>query len=279
MAITTVQGIIDGLLPPVPKIKSTNMAQFNVTGWWQTDVYAGGVPAAMAAPSPGVAGAAVTSRTGLISFTNPPSGETRLAKIVTGAIGFSGVGSGASLIVDRLWDNSGLSVTSTSAQAVTSAAWPARDINGSTNGEGVYIGLEVSTILGTGVPTVTLDYTNSAGTAGRTGTLTIPSNASAVGMFYHFTLQAGDTGVRSIENFTLSATCTSGAFHLVAFRPLYMAIGNSTPIDIRRSHLVDDAISTVAPKLFDNTCLQQLVMCQGNTQRWGGICSFYVAQG
>lgn len=190
-----------------------------------------------------------------------------------------GVGCGHAMVLDRLWDNSGLSVTSTSAQSVSSAAWPARDINGSTNGEGVYVALEVSTGLGNGVPTVTLDYTNSAGTAGRTGTLTIPANSSPAGMFYWFGLQAGDTGVRSIQNFTLSATCTSGAFHLVAYRPVYMTVGNGSPIGILRAQVIDDAISLVAPKLWDNSCLQMCFVLQGNGQPSSSINSYYFSQG
>lgn len=278
MAITTVQGIIDGLMPPVPQMKAA-ASLLNTTGWWVSGVYASGFPAAMAAPSSGTAGAAITSRAGLISFTAPVSGETRLAKMSSRAGGGGGVGCGHAMVIDRLWDNSGLSVTSTAAQSVSSAAWPARDINASTNGEGVYVALEVSSALGNGVPTVTLDYTNSAGTAGRTGTLTIPNNGSPAGMFYWFGLQAGDTGVRSIQNFTLSATCTSGAFHLVAYRPVYMTIGNGSPIGNLRAQVIDDAISMVAPKLWDNSCLQMCFMLQGNVAPSSGINSYYFSQG
>lgn len=184
--------------------------------------YLAGIPGAAVAPTPGLAGAALTSYAGQIPF--PPASEnTHLAY-------FQATSSAQAGIVekyDRLWHNSGFNITLATAQTVNSVAWPARDKNGATSGAGVYLGVEVSTATGAGTPTITVSYTNSAGTAGRTGTNIVATVASsAAGTFYPIGLQAGDVGVQSVQTLTLSATWTSGTIHLVAYR-LIMPLGLS----------------------------------------------------
>lgn len=179
--------------------------------------YLAGNPGAAAAPTPGLAGAALTAYAGQLPYTNPTSGlECRLARLQAGA-----TIAGQLLLCDRLWHNSGFTITSTSAQTVNSVAFPARDDNGSTDGVGVLVGVEVSAATGAGTPTLTLGYTNSGNTAGRTATNYIATAAtSAIGAFYPIGLQGSDGGVRSIQTLTLSATWTSGTIHLVAYRVL-----------------------------------------------------------
>lgn len=259
MAITTVQGIIDGMLPTF-HLQKAAQANVNAAGHWSTNVYSGGFPTAMTAASSGASGAAITSRNGLVSFPNPPSGETRLSKLqVRLTSGWH------AMLVDRLWDNSGLSVTDTSAQTVNSATLPARDINGSTNGAGVYAAVEVTSTVGAGTPTFTLDYTNSAGTTGRTAAVTVTVSAPT-GMWWIFGLNAGDVGIRSIQDFTASATSTSGSFCLVLFRPVFHfgSFFFTSTQQAQRSQTIDDAISMIAPKLLDNTCLQYVGGHAGN---------------
>ena len=190
-----------------------------VAGRAWTPFYTAGIPGPAVAPSPGVAGAALTSYAGQIQFPAAVGGETiHLAKFQ----GLSSAQAGSLLLCDRLWHNSGLSVTLTTSQTVNSATWPARDENESANGEGVLVALEVSAAVGAGTPTLTLGYTNQAGTAGKTAnTIISPIGASAlVGTMHIFALAAGDTGVRSIQTYQSSATMTSGTIHLVAFRIL-----------------------------------------------------------
>jgi hypothetical protein len=178
--------------------------------------YLAGQPGAAAAPSPGMSGAALTSYAGQVPFNNPVSGNTYLMNMRAGSNG-----TGTIVVADRLWHNSGIDVTNTGSQTVNSAAWPARDANGSTNGEGVFIALEVVTATGAGTPTITVGYTNSDGTAGRTGTNIVSTVASSgSGYFYYISLQDGDKGVRSVQTVQLSATWTSGTVSLVAFRPM-----------------------------------------------------------
>jgi hypothetical protein len=252
MAITTLDAVVEGMRPPENVIKN---GVTTVAGRLYSLFYLAGAPGAAAVPSPGVAGAALTTYAGQIPFTNPASGDysylARLAAMSTE--------NGTLLLCDRLWHNSGLDPTSTGAQTVNSAAWPARDKNGSINGDGVYIGLEVSTVLGAGTPTLTLGYTDQDGNAGASSVSAAIATTSAAGSFYPLPLAAGDTGVRSIQTLQQSATMTSGAYHLVAYRILATVgvhAGMENAIDV---------LSSGMPRLYDNTVPFLLFLPAGTT--------------
>lgn len=242
MAITTLDGALAGMRPPESYAKA--LSGTLVAGRPYTNFYAAGIPGAAVAPTPGLAGAALTSYSGQIPVPSA-SGNTHLAR-------FSGVSSaqaGMLLLCDRLWHNSGFTITQTTAQTVNSLTWPARDKNGATNGDGVYLGVEISGATGTGTPTITVSYTNSANTAGRTGTNTVATVASsAAGTFYPIGLAAGDTGVRSVQTLTLSATWTSGTMHLVAYRVL-------ASLELSAAGLPNavDALTSGMPRVYDNS--------------------------
>jgi hypothetical protein len=215
-----------------------------VAGRPHSTFYLAGIPGAAVAPTPGLGGAALTTYSGQIPFTNPVSGNTYLARMAGQA-----TIAGQLLLVDRLWHNSGITITSTSAQTINSVAWPARSSDGTVNGEGVLIGVEVSGATGAGTPTLTIRYTNQAGTADKTATNVVATVASSVaGTFYPIGLAAGDTGVRSIQTFTLSATWTSGTIHLVAYRILARLelTAAQTPNAI-------DALTSGFARLYDNS--------------------------
>lgn len=242
MAITTVAGAVSGMQYTVEFVKVATGTM--VAGRPFSTFYLGGRPPAATAPTPGLSGAALTSYTNSLLFTNPTSGNTYVGRLQASA-----PQGGTLLLCDRLWHNSGFTITSTSAQTVNSVAWPARDMNGSTNGEGVYIGVEVSVATSTGTPTLTMSYTNSAGTAGQTGTNIVATVAtSAIGTFYPLGLAAGDTGVRSVQTFTLSATWTSGTIHLVAYRVL-------ARVEITTANIPNavDALTSGFARVYDNT--------------------------
>ncbi|TXH58376.1 MAG: hypothetical protein E6Q97_02310 [Desulfurellales bacterium] len=242
MAITTVDGAIAGMQPPVEFAK--NVTGTLVAGRPHSLFYLAGIPGAATAPSPGVGGAALTTYAGQLPWANPSSGNSYLARLQAQAT----IG-GSLLLCDRLWHNSGLSVTSNTSQNVNSVAWPARDRNGSTNGDGVFVGLEVSSGLGAGTPTLTLGYTNSAGVDTRSGTNIQATVASSIaGTFYQFGLAAGDVGVRSIQTYTQSATMTTGAHHLVAYRIL-------ARLELTSANVPNalDLLTGGFPRLFDNT--------------------------
>jgi hypothetical protein len=156
---------------------------------------------------------------------------------------------GVLLLCDRLWHNSGISVTTTTAQTVNSVTFPARDRNGATDGEGVYVGLEIVTTTGAGVATPSISYTNSAGTSGRTSTTVDTYTASRPsGHFYRLGLAAGDVGVQSIQSVTLGVSMTSGSVSLVAYRIL-------ASLELPAAGIPNavDALSSGMPRLYDNT--------------------------
>ena len=242
MAITTLDGALAGMQYPRTFAKAVTGTM--VAGRPHSLFYLAGIPGAATAPSPGLAGAALTSYAGQIPFTNPVSGNTHLAR-------FQGQATiaGTLVLADRLWHNSGLVVTTTTAQTVNSVAWPARDVNASTNGDGVRIGLEISTATGAGAATPTISYTDESGNAGSTGAMEVAYAASSVaGTFYPFTLAAGDTGVRSIQSCTLGVSMTSGTIHLVAYREL-------ARLELTAANIPNaiDSLTSGFPRLYNDT--------------------------
>jgi hypothetical protein len=242
MSITTLDGALAGMQYPRELVKAVTPTL--VAGRPHSLFYLAGIPGAAVAPTPGLAGAALTAYAGQIPFTNPISGNSYLARLQGQA-----TIAGSLLLLDRLWHNSGFTITSTSPQTVNSVQWPARDANGSTDGVGVLVAVEVSGATGAGTPTLSMVYTNSANAGSKTGTGIIAGVASsAIGAFYLLGLSAGDVGVRSIQTFTLSATWTSGTIHLVAYRVL-------ARLELTSAHLPNaiDAITAGFPRLYDNT--------------------------
>jgi hypothetical protein len=242
MAITTLDGALAGMAPPTFFSKAVSGTL--VAGRPFSPFYLAGIPGAAAAPAPGIGGAALTTYAGQLPIP-AASANTYLARFS----GVSSAQSGVLLLCDRLWHNSGVVVTTTTAQTVNSVAWPARDKAGSTNGEGVYIGLEIVTATGAGAATPSISYTNSGGTAGRTST-TIDTYAatSAAGSFYRLGLAAGDVGVRSIQSVTLGVSMTSGSISLVAYRIL-------ATLELSAAGIANavDPFTGGMPRMYDNT--------------------------
>lgn len=259
MAITTVAGVSSGLLQPTYIYKNSNLTSNGGSIEFITSWYGTGFPPAATAYTGGLTGQAITTQpAAAIPLPNPPAGQNSyLARV-------NRLGNGAGnplnlMIIDRMWENSGLDRTLTTAQTFSSAAWPARDINQSTNGEGVYIALEVSTSVsgGSTAPGITMSYTNSAGTAGRTGSVFASRLNPPQGQFFPFFLQAGDTGVRSVQSVTFSVSWgTAGVLNLVAFRPIVVCTNASNA----NRDTFEDAVTMAMPRLFDNTVLQTVTM-------------------
>jgi hypothetical protein len=186
----------------------------------------------------------VAPQVGQIPFFDPPIGqEARLAR-------FKGVAavsaqSGVAFVMDRIWHNGGISITSTGVQAIASPTWPARDSEGSTAGRGILIAAEVQTATGA-VSGATLTYTNSQGVAGRTADFVVPAIGN-LGSFNDFALASGDEGVRSVQSIQLASSWVSGAINLVAYR-----IIESLPFRIpTTNHFLDGAMS--APRLYNGS--------------------------
>jgi len=312
MAITTLDGALAGMQYPREFIKAVTGTL--VSGRPFSTIYLAGMPGAAVAPTPGLKGATLTTYAGQIPFVNPSGGSnTYLARL-------QGMASqaGSLLLCDRLWHNSGYSITTTGAQiignpivsssvanptvitctgnvpfansdvvsivghtgstpaisgtytisGVSGATFtipvsvsvggsggsvgiplPPRDADGTSVGNQVHLGVEVSADVGSAAPTLTAIYTNTAGVAGRTNTnLVATTTTSLKGTFYPISLQAGDTGVQLIQSLGLSVSWVSGTISLVAYRILARLelTGANIPNAI-------DAITSGFPRLYDNT--------------------------
>jgi hypothetical protein len=267
MALTTLAGVIAGLQAPIPiqKVSATNLS----AGRHGTNWYLGAAPPSATVNASGVNGAALTNPvTGAIPWVSPGSGETVVARSSFRAANTGTAASGAVMLIDRLWHNSGLSNAS-GLQALSSVAWPARDINQTTDGEGVFIALEMSQAATVNAPTITIEYTNSAGTATRTGVNIAATTAtSASSSFYIIGLQTGDTGVRSVQSLTLSVGWTNAIFHLVAFRPIAFfptQASGTNVVNTLRQIQTEDVVNLGAPRIFDNSVLQLVQLMAGAT--------------
>jgi len=217
-----------------------------------------GFPGAWTLGSPGVAGAELTNADGgCIPFTNASTGGIYLT-------GFSGSMSvtGGIWLVDFLWYNTGLTVTTTTAQTVNSVAFPARDLNGSTNGEGVEFGILVATATTNAgaVTNTTASYTDSDGNAGATATIASFPATAVAGTIVPFQLAAGDKGVRSIQSVTLGTSYGGGAISVVAFRRIAFI-----PVPVINVGQAATFAGAPGVRLYDGSCLHILQLPTATT--------------
>ena len=243
--ITTLDGIVAGMQTQRPFLKTgIGMAAVGAIRAYNPR-YATGNPGTATAPTPGVNGAAVTGPGSQIFRVNPSTGFAYVA-----GVDMAATTSGTLWLIDRMWENSGLSTTLTTSQAITPAALPARDNDGLTDGTGVYAAIEWSVVGGAGTPTATLTYTNEDGITARTATLASVATPP-VGTFEIFTPQQVFGGVRAPTAFIWSATHTSGTFHLVLFRKLL-----SVSCPLANVQGMVDSISGRFPRVYDNSNLE-----------------------
>jgi hypothetical protein len=244
MAISTLDGCIAGAKVPEYFSKTgITMAAVSAVRWHSHFYAAGRTPGV--APSSGVNGGAHSAPlTGALAMPGAQGGQN--VHLMRAAIRANQIA--CFMIADRLWTNSGLSTTLTSSQAISPVAAPARSNDGTANGDGVLAAIEWSATGGAGTPNATLTYTDQAGNAGNAAV--VASVASPpVGTFELFPLATGDTGVRSVQAFQWSATHTSGAFHIVLFRPIV-----SLFVPTANAEAVVDALTSGFPRLFDASC-------------------------
>lgn len=242
MAITTLDGVIAGAQAPQFFAKAVTGTM--VAGRPQTLWALGGFPSA-GTYNTSLAGTSISApQTGQLSFTNPGSGNSYLSR-------FQGAATqpGTLVLCDRLWSNGGFTITATTAQTVTSATLPARDINGTTSGVGVLAALEISAAAGAAAPTITMVYTNSSGTGSRTATNQFATaNSPSAGAMFPIGLAAGDVGVQQINTITLSASWVSGTMNMVLYRPIVALQLSAALIPA-----AVDALTSGFPRLFDGT--------------------------
>ena len=236
-------------------------------GYWYSTYKDGGFPGAWAPGTPGVNGR-VTDGTasgdyGCIPIPNPSTGGNYLTELQ-----FSSSVNHSHFFYDVLWVNSGLSVTSTATvQAISSPTLPARDINGTTDGEGCVIGLffHAASTLAAVNALSQVTYTNSKGAGSKIATLLgiVGSQAPAtpvIGTTLWYNLAAGDTGVRSIQGFNIGATSwLTGTISLFIARDIAQ-IGTNIP-----SVTAQKVIGAPGIRLYNGTCLLHSALTSATT--------------
>ncbi len=207
-----------------------------------------GFPGAWTLGTPGVNGENMDNTFGgCLPFTNAGSGGIYL----TGLTATMSV-TGGVWLVDLLWYNTGLTVTTTTAQTFTTPTFPARDVNGSTNGEGVEFGIMVTTATTNAgaITNTTASYTDSDGNTGATATISSFPATAVAGTVVPFQLAAGDKGVRAIASVTLGTTYGGGAISIIAFRRIAFV-----PIPVINTGQAAMFASNPGVRLYDGSCL------------------------
>jgi hypothetical protein len=245
VSISTMDQLIAGLLAPVSVLKTS--ATGEAAGELWSPFYTAGYPGAATAPSPGVNGAALTSYTGSVEFPSAVSGSN---VYLAGVDACQGGSVGEIWVCDRLWHNSGLTVTTTGAQAITTPTFPSRDSSGGATGAGLMLGIEVSTATtnGSAITNMTASYTDDAGNTGNTATMTSFPATAVAGHFSVFNLAAGDRGLRALASVTFGTSLGAGAVHLVVFRVLARIPTPTANISNRL-----DALQLGMPRMYDNS--------------------------
>lgn len=206
----------------IPFMKSGTAS--DATGYWYCTSKDAGFPGAWAVGTPGVNGRTcsghVSADAGAIPITNAATGANYLTELL-----MASTIAQYHLFFDILWVNSGLTITTTTEQAITTPTLPARDINGSTSGEGCMIGILCTAAVGlaAAAANATVRYTSSDGVANRVATLVGIVGAQApqtpvIGTLIWFSLAAGDKGVQSIQGITLNTSWVSGTISLFIAR-------------------------------------------------------------
>jgi hypothetical protein len=247
----------------VPFLK--NGTASDAVGYWYCTAKDAGYPGAWVPGTPGVNGRATDGTTaadyGCIPIANASTGANYLTEMLLATSVAH-----ANLFFDVLWVNSGLVVTTVTAQAIVTPTLPPRDIDGGTSGEGCSIALYFSaaSTMAAVSSAWTVTYTNSKGVTGRVATLSaiVGSQAPAtpvVGTLVWFNLASGDTGVQSIQSITLPTTLLTGTIHLMIARDLAMIGTNIVNIAASR------ALAPPGVRLYNGTCMLHCVMSSATT--------------
>jgi hypothetical protein len=237
----------------------------DVAGCWYCTSKDAGYPGAWAPGTPGVNGR-VTDGTTTADFGCIP-----IPNASTGANYLTALEMAASVVhtndfFDVLWVNSGLVVTTITAQAITTPTLPPRDVNGATSGEGCTIAMlfTAAATNAAAIANTTVSYTNSAGTAGRTATLSaiagsqIPATP-VIGTIVWFQLAAGDKGVQSIQSVTLGTSLVTGSISMMICRDISKigtaVVNVSTP----------KTIGAPGIRLYNGTCMLHNILASAAT--------------
>jgi hypothetical protein len=221
-----------------------------------------GMPGAFSVGTPGLNGVATdcsvvgTAGTGgaltigAPLFTSAASGSLYLRSVQLTAAAI-----GTYQLIDVMWINTALVVTTTTAQTTTSPTLPARDVNGSTNGEGVEFAL-LTTTANTNAAAISngsISYTDSDGNAGNTGPqfalVSFQTTISPViGTWTPFHYAAGDRGIRALASVTLGTSYVAGALSAVLYRPI-------ATVGVTVANTPTVLVPEISPRLYNGSCL------------------------
>lgn len=202
-------------------------SQTTVANQWSSFIStAGGMPpAASYTAAPG--GARMTSAsTGAVPIPCTIGGSDHL--YLANAAAQHVTGSNIHFYVDLLVAagnlQAGSGTTATTSQNISSTS-----LSRWTTGEGTAMTMEITTAFGTatGIPTITISYTDQAGNTGNsTGAISIGATSMIAGRLFPIQdgpmirLASGDYGVRVIEGCIFSAASASGIFAALVYKPL-----------------------------------------------------------
>lgn len=247
----------------IPFMKTSTAS--DVAGCWYCTSKDAGYPGAWAPGTPGINGRVTDGTTaadyGCIPIPNASTGANYLTALEMAASVLH-----THDFFDVLWVNSGLVVTTTTEQAITTPTLPARDVNGTTSGEGCSIALLVTAASTNAAANagITVRYTNSKGVANRVATLSaiagsqLPATA-VVGTVIWFQLAAGDTGVQSIQGITLTTTLLTGSISLMICRDI-VTIGTSI-VNVSTPKV----IGSPGIRLYNGTCMLHNILSSATT--------------
>ncbi len=198
----------------------------------------------------GTAGSGGALSLGAPLFTNASSGSLylRSATVTAQAVG-------PYQLVDVLWYSTGHVVTTTTVQVADAGVLPARDLNGTTNGEGVVLGMYTTT-ANTNAAVInnsTANYESSDSVGNRTATLfnlagyMIPATP-VIGTFTRFNLEAGDRGIKVLGNITLGTSLGAGAVSFVLYRPI-------ATVGVTVVNTPAVFVPETSPRLYNGSCL------------------------
>lgn len=251
-AVKTVSTVKDGIAG-IPSAYYKVGTASEAAGRWYCHSKDTGNPGAWAVGAPGMAGrvtdGTVAADAGCLPYKNASTGVNYLKNYIC-----SSTVAHNHWLFDVCWVNTGTVVTTTIAQNVNSIAFPARDLSGSTNGDGYWVGILVvtATTNAGAITNTTMSYTNQAGTAGRTATISSFPATAVAGTVVWFELQAGDTGVRSIQTITLGTSYAGGAISLIVARPISVAGVAAANLPSYGSIMTVDSTGVT---LYNGTCL------------------------
>lgn len=206
---------------------------FDAAGYWMWHAKDAGFPGAYSLGSPGVNGETMECDATGADFAQ--IGSHRLTDPATGSLYLTAISIYSNAIatfqlIDVVWVNTGLNVTTTTLQAIDSGNLPARDRTGTSDGYGYQLAIDcTSACTNAGVITnTTATYTDQDGNTGNTATFagTVGWQAPAtpvIGTLMQFQLAAGDTGVRKFssggsEGITLGTSYGGGAISALIYR-------------------------------------------------------------